>query len=92
MCLGVPGKVVQVRRNDLGVHTGDVQFGGILKEVCLAFVPDVEPGDYVIVHAGFAISQVDETEAAATFEILKQMGELSELAEADPDSGGDAVR
>ncbi len=94
MCLGVPGKVVTITRSDLGMQMGRVQFGGIQKEVCLSFLPEIEVGDYVIVHAGFAISQVDEAEAAATFEILKQMGDLSELAigEADSEAGGDALR
>jgi hydrogenase expression/formation protein HypC len=92
MCLGVPGKVISITRSDLGLHSGVVRFGGIQKEVCLAFLPDVQEGDYVIVHAGFAISQVDEAEAVATFELLKQMGDLSELSGEDTESGGDAVR
>jgi hydrogenase expression/formation protein HypC len=94
MCLGVPGKVVEITRHDVGMQMGRVQFGGIHKEVCLSFVPDVRVGDYVIVHAGFAISQVDEEEAARTFELLKQMGDLADLpgADNDPGAGGDAVR
>lgn len=92
MCLGVPGKVLAITRSDLGMHTGTVQFGGIQKEVCLAFLPDIQVNDYVIVHAGFAISQVDEAEAAATFELLRQMGELSDLGGGEPGAGGDAVR
>jgi hydrogenase expression/formation protein HypC len=96
MCLGVPGKVVQITRHDIGMQMGRVQFGGIQKEVCLSFLPEIQVGDYVIVHAGFAISQVDEEEAAKTFEILKQMGDLSsELGEgvdAVPKAEADAVR
>ena len=96
MCLGVPGKVVQITRHDLGMQMGRVQFGGIQKEVCLSFLPDIKVGEYVIVHAGFAISQVDEEEAARTLEILKQMGDLAELsgedADAVPKVGADAVR
>jgi len=88
MCLGVPGKVVEITRNDLGVHSGVVQFGGIRKEVCLAFLPEIQVGEYVIVHAGFAISQVDEEEAAATFALLKEMGDLSE----ELGEEGDALR
>ncbi len=91
MCLGVPGKVITLTKSDLGVQSGVVQFGGIQKEVCLSFLPDVQVGEYVIVHAGFAISQVDEAEAVATFELLKQMGDLAELGE-DTESGGDALR
>jgi hydrogenase expression/formation protein HypC len=94
MCLGVPGKVVTITRTDLGMQMGRVQFGGIQKEVCLSFLPEITVGDYVIVHAGFAISQVDEAEAAATFELLKEMGELADLIPTDPESeaAGDALR
>ena len=96
MCLGVPGRVVQITRHDIGMQMGRVQFGGIHKEVCLSFLPDIQLGDYVIVHAGFAISQLDEAEAAITLEILRQMGDLAELTEADadaaPNTGSDAVR
>ena len=79
VCLGVPGKVLTVEENAQGMTMGTVSFGGITKEVCLAYLPEVKPGDYVIVHVGFAISQVSEEEAAETFEILRQMGELEEL-------------
>jgi hydrogenase expression/formation protein HypC len=96
MCLGVPGKVVDITRHEVGMQMGRVQFGGIHKEVCLSFLPDIQLGDYVIVHAGFAISQVDEAEAAITLEILRQMGDLAELTDADadtvPKTGSDAVR
>ena len=85
MCLGVPGKVVDVLRHDLGLQMGRVQFGGIVKEVCLSFLPDIQPGEFVIVHAGFAISRIDEDEAAKTLELLKEMGDLEDLS-------GDAVR
>jgi hydrogenase expression/formation protein HypC len=81
MCLGVPGKVLTVEENAQGMTMGTVSFGGITKEVCLAYLPEVKPGDYVIVHVGFAISQVSEEEAAETFEILRQMGEVEDSAE-----------
>jgi hydrogenase expression/formation protein HypC len=80
MCLGVPGKVISLEPDPLGMTMGRVSFGGIMKEVCMAYVPDVEPGDYVIVHVGFAISRVDEAEALQVFEYLRQIGELDELA------------
>ena len=79
MCLGVPGKIVRIDENPLGMTTGRVNFGGIPKDVCLAYVPDVQVGDYVVVHVGFAIAKVDETEAQAVFEYLKNMGDLEEL-------------
>lgn len=81
MCLGVPGKVISVEENPLGMTMGKVSFGGIVKEVCLAYVPDVQVGDYVIVHVGFAISKIDEDEANKVFEFLKEMEELEELAD-----------
>ncbi len=79
MCLGIPGKVVELR-DDNGLAMGVVDFGGVRRECCLAYVQDeVAIGDYVIVHVGFAITRIDETEAQRTFEILKEMGETSEL-------------
>ena len=63
MCLGVPGKIVQIDENPTGMTMGRVNFGGILKEVCLAYVPEAQVGDYVVVHVGFAISCIDEAEA-----------------------------
>lgn len=79
MCLGVPGKVIKIEENPLGMTMGRVDFAGITKEVCLAYVPEVQLGDYVIVHVGFAISVVDEEEAMQVFEYLKEMDELAEL-------------
>ncbi|MCP3962367.1 MAG: HypC/HybG/HupF family hydrogenase formation chaperone [bacterium] len=79
MCLGVPGKVIEIMPDELGMTMGRVSFGGIVKEVCLAYVPEAEVGDYVVVHVGFAISRIDEEEAAQVFEYLREMGELEEL-------------
>jgi len=78
MCLAVPGKILNISGEDFA-RTARVSFGGIVKEVSLAYVPEAEVGHYVLVHVGFAISVVDEAEAMKTFEILKQMGELEEL-------------
>lgn len=78
MCLAVPGKITSISGEDV-LRQGMVNFGGISKQVNLAYVPDARVGDYVIVHVGFAISIVDEAEARQTFEYLKQMGELEEL-------------
>jgi len=79
MCLGVPGKVTKIVDDNAGMRMGTVNFGGISKEVCLAYVPEAKVGDYVIVHVGFAISIVDEEEAKQVFEYLNQMDELKEL-------------
>lgn len=75
---------MSIRGDDLLTRMGRVDFGGILKEVCLAYVPEVSVGDYVIVHVGFALSKVDEDEAQKVFEYLKQMDELAELKEGGP--------
>jgi hydrogenase expression/formation protein HypC len=85
MCLGVPGKVVRVIENEQGMTMGTVDFSGITKEVCLAYVPEAQPGDYVVVHVGFAISRVSEEEAQEVFRLLEQMGELKELDIPQPD-------
>jgi hydrogenase expression/formation protein HypC len=92
MCLGIPGKVIEVR-DEAGLRMGRVDFGGVRKEACLAYVPEVELGDYVIVHVGFAISRVDEEEALRTLELLSQMGDLveQELATMGPGMAAPAV-
>lgn len=81
MCLAIPGKIESISGSvsDVMNLKGRVNFGGILKEVCLAYVPEAKVGDYVIVHVGFALSLVDQDEALKVFEYLKQMGELEEL-------------
>ena len=70
MCLGVPGKVIQVENNALGIPMGKVSFGGIVKEVCLAYVPEVQVGNYVVVHVGFAINTIDEEEAMEVWNLV----------------------
>ena len=77
MCLAIPGKVLETNGTDPLLRNGRVQFGGITKEINLAFTPEVEIGDYVLVHVGFAISVIDEGEAQRVFEYRDQIGELS---------------
>ena len=84
MCLAIPGKIESITGDDAMSRMGRINFGGVVKEACLAYVPEVKVGDYVIVHVGFALSKVDEDEAHKVFEYLKQMGELGELKEASP--------
>ena len=79
MCLAIPGKLIELMDDSQGVHMGKANFGGIVKQICLEYAPDAKPGDYVLVHVGFAIGKVDEAEAAKTFEILAEMKQLSEL-------------
>ncbi|MCC7209188.1 MAG: HypC/HybG/HupF family hydrogenase formation chaperone [Anaerolineae bacterium] len=79
MCLAVPGQIQSISGDDPMMRLGKVNFGGVVKEVNLAYTPDAQVGDYVVVHVGFALSIVDEAEAQQTFEYLRQIGELSEL-------------
>jgi hydrogenase expression/formation protein HypC len=78
MCLAVPGRLLSIAGDDPLARTGKVSFGGILKEVSLACVPEAKVGDYVIVHAGLAISVLDEEEAARTLEYLQEIQEINE--------------
>jgi len=80
MCLAVPGRVVSVIEEEgLDFRRGKVDFGGVLKEVCLAYTPEAAVGDYVLVHVGFSLSVVDEAEAQKIFETLREMDQLQEL-------------
>lgn len=79
MCLAIPGKVISINTLDDVFRKGKVSFGGIVKEVNLCMVPEVQVDDYVMVHVGVAISKVDEAEAQKTFEYLRQMGEVDEI-------------
>jgi hydrogenase expression/formation protein HypC len=83
MCLAIPGKVLAVTGEDTLTRTGKVSFGGVVKDVSLAYVPEAAVGDYVVVHVGFALSKVDEAEARQVFEYLKQIDELEELNDAN---------
>ena len=77
MCLGVPGKITETwPAEGTGMRMGRVDFGGVAREACLALVPDADVGDYVLIHVGFAITQLDEDEAHRTLELLSQMGVL----------------
>ena len=79
MCLAIPGKILEILGEDPLTRSGRVSFGGVVKEVNLACVPEAAVGDYVIVHVGFAISKLDEAEAQQVFQYLKQMDELVEM-------------
>jgi hydrogenase expression/formation protein HypC len=82
MCLAVPGKILDIVGDDPYLRAGRVSFGGVVKQVSLACVPEAKVGDYVLVHVGMALSVVDEDEAAEVFTCLQAMGELAELAPA----------
>ena len=85
MCLGIPGKIVSTfHENELLM--GKVDFGGVSKQICLAYVPEAKIGEYVIVHVGFALSLIDEEEAHRVFQYLAEMNELGELSAGDADA------
>src|SRR5580698_7068338 len=79
MCLAIPGKLIEISENPVGVRMGKANFGGIVKQVCLEYTPEANAGDYVLVHVGFALSKVDEEEAARTYKLLEEMEQLGEL-------------
>jgi hydrogenase expression/formation protein HypC len=88
MCLGVPGQVLRTWEAD-GTPMAEVDFGGVTKEVCLAYVPHVGVGDWTIVHVGFALTQLDEASARETLALFESIGTLqAELGEPEPESSG----
>lgn len=78
MCLAVPGRILSVSGDEPLLRVGRVDFGGVVKEINLACVPEAAVGDHVLVHVGFAITVIDEAEAARVFEHLREIGELAE--------------
>lgn len=78
MCLGVPGRVVEIAEEG-GLLMGRVDFGGVARKVCLSHVPEVQVGEYVLVHVGFALSRLDEVEAKRVFELLTELGQLEDV-------------
>jgi hydrogenase expression/formation protein HypC len=77
MCLGVPGKITEIYEAN-GMKMGKVDFGGVMRETCLDFVPEAQIGDYTVIHVGFAISLLSEDEAQKTLEMLREIGQLGE--------------
>ena len=86
MCLAIPGKIVEIYE-DKGLRMGKLDFGGTIRKACLQYLPEVQIGDYALVHVGFALSKVDEEEAVKTYQLLEQMGEIRrEFDGADPET------
>jgi hydrogenase expression/formation protein HypC len=77
MCLGIPGKIIDIYETN-GLQMGKVDFGGVTKEVCLAYVPEAKIGDYTLIHVGFALNLLDEAEALETLDLLRQIGAMDE--------------
>jgi hydrogenase expression/formation protein HypC len=78
MCLAIPGLILEINGTDELTRMARVSFAGVIKEASLAYTPEAQPGDYVLVHAGFALHTVDEAEAQRTFDLLRQLDEHSE--------------
>ncbi|WP_129630412.1 HypC/HybG/HupF family hydrogenase formation chaperone [Candidatus Oscillochloris fontis] len=76
MCLGIPGQIISMEPNELGMTHGKVNFGGIIKDICLAYTPEAQVGDYVIVHVGFSISIIDAEEAEQTLHYLRELDQI----------------
>jgi hydrogenase assembly chaperone HypC/HupF len=87
MCLAVPGKVVEIA-GEGELRMGKVDFSGVQRQACLAYVPEVQLGDYVLVHVGFAISRIDEEQAMETLAALREIGELSEIGDGPGEGDG----
>ena len=82
MCLGIPGKIIDIYEAN-GLQMGKVDFGGVTKEICLAYVPEARIGTYAIVHVGFALNILDEAEALETLQLLREIGAIEEELGAD---------
>jgi hydrogenase expression/formation protein HypC len=83
MCLGVPGKITEIY-DASGLKMGKVDFGGVVREACLEYVPDVQVGEYTVIHVGFAISQLSEEEAMETLKLLNEIADIEEELGAEP--------
>lgn len=84
MCLGIPGKILSIYE-DHGTKMAKIDFGGVSREACIEVIPEAEPGDWTIVHAGFALNLLNEEEAQETLEILQEMAELADQDELQHD-------
>ena len=85
MCLSVPGKVCEITEAD-GFKLGNIDFSGITKRICLEYVPDIQVGEYALVHVGFAISKIDEKEAAKNLKLLRELKEMQDESEEESPS------
>jgi hydrogenase expression/formation protein HypC len=91
MCLAIPGKVLNTF-DQHGLRMAKVQFGGVVREACLEYVPEVQAGEYVLVHVGFALTKVDEVEAERTYQALRELGQLTELDAPEVDASSEPAQ
>jgi hydrogenase expression/formation protein HypC len=87
MCLAIPGKLIEIAPDAQGVRMGKANFAGIVKQVCLEYIPDAQPGDFVLVHVGFALQKVDQADAQRTYQALADLQQLGELETPPPIDG-----
>jgi hydrogenase expression/formation protein HypC len=85
MCLGVPGKIIELYQKE-GLLMGRIDFGGVIREACLAYVPDAKIGDYTLIHVGFALNLISEDEAMETIALINQISELDDFSDAQSPS------
>jgi hydrogenase expression/formation protein HypC len=86
MCLGIPGKILSIYK-DHGTKMAKIDFGGVSQEACIEVIPDAKPGDWTIVHAGFALNKLSEEEAQETLDILREMSDLAEVEDLKQNDG-----
>ena len=91
MCLGVPGKILSIYERD-GLQMGKIDFGGVYREACLAYVPEAQIGDYTLVHVGFALNLIDEAEALETLQLLQEISEFDDQLNPGILAGGEALQ
>lgn len=90
MCLGVPGKILSIYERD-GLQMGKIDFGGVYREACLAYVPEAQVGDYTLIHVGFALNLIDEEEALETLQLLHEISEFDDQLNPGILAGGEAA-
>jgi hydrogenase expression/formation protein HypC len=87
MCLGIPGKIIEIYEAN-GLTMGKIDFGGVTREACLAYVPEAQIGDFTLIHVGFALSIISEQEAQETLALIQQIADINDELEADPAYSG----
>lgn len=78
MCLAVPGKIISIDETNPDLKMAKVNFGGVMKDICIQWLPDVKVGEYILAHVGFALNKIDEKDAEETLKILWEMGDLND--------------
>lgn len=90
MCLGIPGKILNIYETN-GLKMGQIDFGGVIREACLDYVPEAQVGDYTLIHVGFALNIISESEAQETLELIKQISDIDEELRAGEINGQSSI-